>query len=241
MITVAFISFAYYIQFNELQDPNNQKNWNIYLNNVSKINFCAQNYDAINSPQMDTNNTQNVSIPIMVISSISDPPATTLTGMYAIINGSLLGLQGDMSSKNFSFKIDSSVFLNDVCSGKSSCTKVVPSCLTITAPIGTFPNQRYPVSCNSSTSDMQLNSYLELSGYNEQDTPNNCSVIASVMHKDDLKLVVMVTLDTRTRVHTHLMYGSYFLIVVIFTVILFSSIKGGIKRHDKLMRVQLLR
>nr|XP_002129425.1 transmembrane protein 248-like [Ciona intestinalis] len=220
MITVAFISFAYYIRFNEIRDPNVYLDWNTYLDNLSKINFCSKWGENSSRAEVES---YNISIPMMTVVSMTQQfPA--ITHMFSVMNGTSLGLGDGFSLKNISVSFQPTVDLHKLCRGEYPCTKVVPACVTIAGPVGSFPNQRHPLTCNNTHSGEggRLISFLN--------QPQNCSFLLNTLHKEDEKLYFMVSMDQKTVVHNHLMLSSYFFIIVIFTMVLYGALKGGVKR-----------
>ncbi|WAR01549.1 TM248-like protein [Mya arenaria] len=121
-----------------------------------------------------------------------------------------------------------------LCYSKEKCKIVkIKTCLVLEAPNHLFPQSRAP-SCSlnesvNSTSDIE-NQFRMVSKQRSLVRPLDmvCNSMPSftVDHKLDPKLTIMLSLQDQSAINLHLVHTSYFLFVMVITLLAYASVKG---------------
>nr|CAB3267083.1 transmembrane protein 248-like [Phallusia mammillata] len=242
MMAIAFVSFAYYIKLNNIRNPDIQKDWNTFMENITKIDFCLSN-DTISDADLNRTidvmqgiHVKNVSLhlSISVLLHVPMNGNVTFSSFTTIVNGSQLGLSGPLKNQSIQISAMPIQPYSPYCDEEQGCLWTMPACLTITGPQEIFPFTPRPVSCKfkSNTTDKAYKDGRLVSSVPGKATTSQCpSLLMKIIHEEDEQLFVVLTVETRSRVQVRLLHSSYFLFVVIITVILFGIIRGGRHHH----------
>ncbi|CAK8687754.1 unnamed protein product [Clavelina lepadiformis] len=240
MTTVAFISFAYYVKLNNVRNPDVARDWNTFLYNATQINFCnePQNYSSL---QLNVTHFTHGTQPLY--KNVSTHLETTIfmpaknvdelvSSMSSTIHASLLGFSGFASNLSLFVLFDFYEPLNLRCDNSAGCVKDIAACTNIFAPAILFPPALQLPACSaqmnrSHTSSIRLIGELPRSDF----TSSDCHLLVKINHDEDEKLVVMLNLETRLMVHSHLMVSSYIFIAVIIVVTLLGLLRSGSREH----------
>ncbi|XP_052801123.1 transmembrane protein 248-like [Mya arenaria] len=151
------------------------------------------------------------------------------------MSGQLLGLQGADAESEFNVTMKLPFQWNaSLCYSKEKCKIVkIKTCLVLEAPNHLFPQSRAP-SCSlnesvNSTSDIE-NQFRMVSKQRSLVRPLDmvCNSMPSftVDHKLDPKLTIMLSLQDQSAINLHLVHTSYFLFVMVITLLAYASVKG---------------
>lgn len=265
MMALAFISYAYYIKFNDVYNPDANERYNEFLDNVTKLNLCTKLSNdswtmgkshkpkSVNLTQIllkdkkankATGEYQTISFQLSISVTISVAPKRTdlfprpITGFVSTFPASLLGTVGPNENKSVAIEMVPDAPVNLKCADSQKvCVVECSMCASILAPDGVIPYAKQQTNQCSNKRDNSTNAFiawLDISSSSKTETEHSVSecksnILLKASHFKE-RLTVMLTLEKRSLVNMHLMHSSYFLFVIIITILLFGVITGGGER-----------
>jgi len=144
------------------------------------------------------------------------------------IKGSLLGFTGKYASLFFNVSLSFISPVNNSCF-EESCSSIWEVCLIMNIPSELLYETKSPDRCDiKAINSPDIPSTFYLDGKN-LDSVTSCLALD---YKSNSKLTVMLSLHDRSIVNLHLMHTSYFMFVMVMTLVCYSLIKGRY-RHPK--------
>ena len=148
------------------------------------------------------------------------------------IKGSLLGFTGKYSSLVFNVSLSFISPVNNSCF-EESCTSVWDVCLIMNIPSDLLYETKSPDRCDiKATSSPDILPAFFLDGKKSDSGDPSVASCLALDYKPNSKLTVMLSLHDRSIVNLHLMHTSYFMFVMVMTLVCYSLIRGRY-RHPK--------
>lgn len=262
MIAIAFISYAYYIKYNDVYNPDVQEKLEKFAKNVTGLNLCTKlsnqswvlahnakpanvtledvffHYNLNNSRKISAYNT--ISFPVTVSVSFLKKKGllpNPITDFISAFPVSVLGVSGENENMSLAMEMVPKEPVSLKCLTEV-CLVEYEMCATVIAPEGILPNTRQPYlnECmfpkdNSSNAFL---AWLDVSAPSSRADDHSLAECKSsiLLKAEPIKeqLTVLLTLEKRSEVNMHLMHSSYFLFVVVLTILLFGILTGGGER-----------
>ncbi|XP_035691274.1 transmembrane protein 248-like [Branchiostoma floridae] len=255
-LAIAFMSLAYYIKMNQITDPDITQDWNTFLLNFGKMDFCVSDNDTLKHYDDDVTPTttgpsskpekeilesepmKNVSVTIMLT---LDPMKNfvgfphNVTHLQATISGEELGLHGSeaLEEVNVTFTLPTAWSTQD-CAKKGQCSEAkFKTCVTFMASPAVFPTTRKPETChadsfnNNTATSVYYTTWIQpLDPLTPEDHWCPSGVFVKAYHALNPELSVMMSAGERSLVNLHLLHTSYFLFVMVITVFCYAVIRG---------------
>ncbi|XP_039267227.1 transmembrane protein 248-like [Styela clava] len=266
MTAIAFISYAYYIKYNDVYNPDANERLNAFVENATNLNLCtklsnkswtthnSENPRDVNLSQilLNDNNMEETdlrkykTVSFLVTVSVSFLPKSDsfprpITDFVSSFPVSVLGISGKDENKTVAMEFVPRTPTNLKCAdNKKVCLVEYEMCATIMAPEDIVPCARQQTNKCSFERDNSTSAFIAwldvtTPSKNEKDhSLSQCkSNILLKATKVREQLTIMLTLEKRSVANMHLMHSSYFLFVIIITILLFGIITGGERKHSR--------
>lgn len=206
---------------------------------------------APNSISASSSNVVTVSVPLWVsvkptLDFVSIPH--NVTHLSTSMSGKQIGLQGANSNAQFNVTFTLPYQWNaSLCQSQSLCKEIqIQTCVQLQAPRSLFPNSRSPNNgkCETANSTGAVENHFKMvskkrSEVRPLDIVCNSMPAFTVQHKNDPALTIMLTLQDRSAINLHLMHTSYFLFVMVITIMCYGLVKGKHPHaHSKSKNIQ---
>jgi len=265
-----------YLRNNQIRDPTEENDWNLFLENFAKIDFCVEsrrngtlfpsfnvsvdpNEEALQKAVANVKNhfaagnkTFSINVLLVIHPTLEFlARSDNLTHLSGSVSGIHLGLTGDLAAQSVldvSFELGRNRSLKE-----SMCTKnnlfvghrcpdvVMPTCAHVSGPASLFPvTALAPSKCvaasPSSTrgadgspveTHARITAHHELASSGWGAAPY-CprGPIAHTKFKLDPALTVFLGVDDRSVINLHLLHTSFFLVVMVFSVLCVAACKN---------------
>ncbi|ELT90464.1 hypothetical protein CAPTEDRAFT_222725 [Capitella teleta] len=266
LFAFVLLSLAFYVQSNELQNPNVAEDWNMFLDSFADLEFCVQGNSSEASPYLTTDKT--TAHPGLsardVRSSPAPPPDETsapatdsisnhsvsmlvtfyptrdflliphnMTHLTTTIFGRELGLKGVAGDEVINVSMEIANDWNRTqCSGLHGRCKPIKvfTCVYFQAPAHVFPDSKIPPQCsalNDTMPGMEYNAVMRAHNPGTY-TTFYCKAqpFIKVKYNLDPTLTVWLSLHDRSVINLHLLHTSYFLFVMVLTLLCYATIRG---------------
>lgn len=274
-LAVTLISLAFYIRESDhVRDPNIELDWNVFLENFARIDFCvSSNRNGTAFPSYNVSVAQNPekrreekatprllgervgfrNFSLSVILTLHPTPefldqAQNLTHLSGSIYGFQLGFQGDAAQEelNVTFDLGSGGFLNmSLCKQQGFLGRRCPSirlntCVQLSGASPAFPaTPLQPDVCVSDSSHAgsaasgAVETHGTITGHREIASKGWGAIpfcprgpVAHTEFHFDPILTVFLSVSDRSVINLHLLHTSYFLIVMVCTILCYALLKG---------------
>ncbi|XP_013379424.1 transmembrane protein 248 isoform X1 [Lingula anatina] len=252
---VVLLSLAVYMKTNEVENTDVQINWNTFLKNFAENDFCMdENFtvptteptpvaNSLSSPNNSPERTRNYSVALW----LTVWPTMDFTRFHynhsrllATLRGEDLGLKGHLVSEevNVTFELPFDWNLTN-CHSARKCDSVrLRTCVYFQATAQVFPGYRAPETCIPLNESSQ-GPYSHMTSRKDNTFFRHlwCSQHPKieVQYEWDPTLNIMLSIGDRSVINLHLMHTSYFLFVMVITIMCYAIIKG--KPKNKTIQV----
>ncbi|KAH3885381.1 transmembrane protein 248-like [Dreissena polymorpha] len=151
------------------------------------------------------------------------------------MSGRQLGITGENAGTEFNVTLSLPVKWNSsMCVHNNPCSVLkIQTCLLLKAPSSLFPNSRTP-SCSQlgiSNSTDEVPSHFRMvskdrSKVRPKDLVCDSSPSITLDHRDDLDLTIWLTMHDKSVIDLHLMHTSFFLFIMVVTLLAYAVVKG---------------
>jgi len=277
-VAATLLCLTAYLANNDIRDPSVDYDWNLFLENFAKIDFCVESqrngtvfpsFNVTVSPSTVENDhvaknvsaigIRNFSINVLLVIHPTFEflaRSNNLTHLSGSISGIHLGLSDQPASQaalEVSFELGSNRTLKEsLCSKKNflmghHCPDVIiPTCAHVSGSSLLFPpTPLAPSTCVASTpsstpglnggtpieTHAKIHAHHEIASYGWGAAPY-CprGPIAHTKFKLDPALTVFLGVDDRSVINLHLLHTSFFLVIMVFSVLCVAACKS----HSKL-------
>ncbi|XP_042905814.1 transmembrane protein 248 [Parasteatoda tepidariorum] len=146
------------------------------------------------------------------------------------IKGYLLGFSGKFGRLLYNVSLNIHPLQKNNCTGKN-CWFDYEICITMSWPSELLPKTKGPEKCTISQPQNSLPIFFAESPLLEEKDESSKTCI-ELSYSPDVKLTEMLSLHERSIVNLHLMHTSYFMFVMVMTLVCYSLIRGRF-RHPK--------
>ncbi|CAB4014925.1 Hypothetical predicted protein [Paramuricea clavata] len=243
-LAIALFWLGYYVNNNEVVDPEAEKGWNNFLTSLSNVQFCIDKVDTKSKMTKLSNNTktkrklelptlssdlQQISIPLKIGVHIKDEDHYlhgNITHLTTLMDAPFVGSGIFRRTMNLTFS------LSEVWNTEKKCIKgnkcklpegYFHSCVTVLAPREVLPEWK-PETCNSSS----FSSMTTMKALTRKSRHSKCESGAVIYfkHPVDLELREKLSVDERAKANLHLQVSSYFLFILVITSVIYGMLKG---------------
>lgn len=168
----------------------------------------------------------NISIKVHLwISGDLNALIASFYNLTGAIEGKQLGLTGKLSSQIVNISLSFPSFHNISCEKWCHVSKDV--CLTLHVPSALLPHTKSPERCEVNELDFQQSVSIDFVKADEG-ASELCSSSRrlNLEYTPDTKLTEMLSIHERSIVNLHLMHTSYFMFVMVMTLLCYALIKG---------------
>lgn len=179
-----------------------------------------------------------VSVPLWVLVKptldfVSKPH--NVTHLSTNMTGRQIGLQGENADAQFNVTFTLPYPWNaSLCHSDTTCKEIhIQTCVQLQAPLKLFPNSRRPNDgkCETTKSTGGVENHFKMvskrkSEVRPVDIVCNSMPALTVDHRSDPSLTIMLSLQDRSAINLHLMHTSYFLFVMVITLMCYGLVKG---------------
>ncbi|KAK3606502.1 hypothetical protein CHS0354_041453 [Potamilus streckersoni] len=152
-----------------------------------------------------------------------------VTHLATNVTGRQLGLQDELSKMRMNVSLILPFEWNSAsCSSTGDCQRVrILTCVNFQAPARFFPKYRKPENCLVHN-ETGVPYYFTMVGLKKSER-KSCQKLPSlsVQHENDPALNIMLSLHDRSVINLHLMHTSYFLFVMVVTLLCYAVFKSG--------------
>lgn len=162
-----------------------------------------------------------------------------ITHLSSSINGSQLGLEGAHVGTQLNLTFVLPFQWNNTACQNSLCQKVkILTCVHFLAPAKLFPDARQRESCiadNFTGVEYHTSMQSLKTGQDQLLHQSVCKnrPVLKLRQDNDKTFKIMLTLDDRSAINLHLMHTSYFLFVMVITLLCYALVRGRPTVHVK--------
>ncbi|XP_035210522.1 transmembrane protein 248-like [Stegodyphus dumicola] len=142
-----------------------------------------------------------------------------------------MNVSGKYSSLLFNISLSFQPLNNSSCDG-AKCHSLYEACLIMSLPADLLPETKSPERCKAGDYIEQEAQPIYFSENQILSEKGASTVCIELDYTPDAKLTEMLSLQDRSIVNLHLMHTSYFMFVMVMTLVCYSLIKGRY-RHPK--------
>jgi len=256
VFAIVLMSLAYYIKITEeIPDPDIRQDWNQFLKRFSTLEFCIQHNasdplaplptttiapsysphsikerDIATTTSYDTTRNYSVSMQLTVTPTrdfIRIPH--NVTHVTGAITGDMIGLRGVAGKEEINVTMELPYEWNNTKCGVMGCEKIsFFACVHFQASIDVFPKLS-PTMCES-LNDTGVEYYTTMIPQKTTDvywsTFCRQRPIIHIQPSIDPALTVYLSIADRSVINLHLMHTSYFLFVMVVTILCYALVRG---------------
>ncbi|XP_028401020.1 transmembrane protein 248-like [Dendronephthya gigantea] len=250
-LAIALFWLGYYINNNDVVDPEAEKDWNDFLTSLSNVQFCIDKVNSkvnqhrpksINDTKKRGQNSkyesptstyglQLISIPLKIGVHVRNKDHFlhgNITHLTALMDAPTVGSGLFRRKMNLTFSL-SKVWDTEErkCNKKNNLCKLPQgyfhSCVTILAPREALPEWK-PETCNSTS----FSSLTNMKALTKKSQHSKCESGAVIYfkHPVDLEVREKLSVDERAKANLHLQVTSYFLFILVISSIIYGMLKG---------------
>lgn len=186
----------------------------------------AGQYDDDEITDNPINVTVSISVPLHLNMNTNNYPATILN---MIVQGHQLGISGKAADEQLNVAVTLPEKHNLThCQSEQKCEKYTNVCLTLRGSSHLLPQTKKPPTCQTNIHSHINEVKVSLKEKSKNDHGYWCrkGTIISLGYTPDSKLTVMLSYRDRSLVNLHLMHTSFFLFVMVMTLLCFALIRG---------------
>uniref|UniRef100_T1IQ77 TMEM248/TMEM219 domain-containing protein n=1 Tax=Strigamia maritima TaxID=126957 RepID=T1IQ77_STRMM len=242
---VTALSLAYFVRTSELRDPNVELDWNILLEKFANLNFCLERNKTHEKPstafelilkkeknehemslttisdELSANNSISVAISLKFGSEVKNINSNVTT-VNGVVPGPFLGFKGVFANNEYHVSFDLPHCETEEC--KTSFKTV---CITFYG-LPQLPNTDKMKKCSAHELLLTNSTSFSVQKYPESKEPiwicrGN---IFRVVYTSNPNWTVVISEHDKTLINFHLMYTSYFLLLMVMTLLCFAVIRG---------------
>lgn len=188
--------------------------------------FLSNVVEQVTEDTLEGTSYVNISIKVhLSISGDLNALIASFSNLTGAIEGKQLGLTGKLASQIVNISLSFPSFHNISCEKWCHVSKDV--CLTLHVPSALLPHTKSPERCEISELDFQESVAIDFVKADEG-TSELCSSSRrlNLDYTRDNKLTEMLSIHERSIVNLHLMHTSYFMFVMVMTLLCYALIKG---------------
>lgn len=158
-----------------------------------------------------------------------------VTHLSTSMNGKQLGIEGENADTEFNVTLTLPYQWNSsLCRSDTNCKVVtIRTCVQLQAPHKLFPHSRKPSArpCETTNNSGGIENHFKMvskrrSAVRPVDIVCNSMPSFTMNHESDPSLAIMLTLQDKSAINLHLMHTTYFLFVMVITMLCYGLVKG---------------